>query len=265
MQDSGRAPVKFDRPPVLEVACGVAFVLPRQIKTAHIGLYWSRVAAEFPRCEDAPPIAMVVEGQSVPDTTEYSVQFEQVVLPPMRRAWLLNQAGTHLIQLQDDRFLFNWKRTSPDLEYPSYRSVVAGFWTEWKKYKAFLAEQGLGEPTPTQLEMTYFNMLGGAEELRDFVQPRTPGRFLPQPEAVNYKTLYTMPQGGGRLHVSAASARHVLSGEKGIRLDITARGLPKNVADDGCASWFDLAHEWITHGFADFTTDEAHKNWGRTA
>ena len=32
-----------------------------------------------------------------------------------------------------------------------------------------------------------------------------------------------------------------------------------------CDSWFDLAHEWITQGFADVTSPTMHTDWGRTA
>ena len=99
MQKDGRVPVQFDQPPVIEVACGVAFTLPKPLKTAHIGRYWSRIVGEFPRCDDAAPIAMIVEGQGTPDTTDFNVQVEHVALPPMRRAWLINAEGTHLLQL----------------------------------------------------------------------------------------------------------------------------------------------------------------------
>lgn len=266
MQTEGLKPVEFDSPPVLEVSCGIAFTLPKPLKTAHIGLFWSKVSRDFPRCEDAPPIAMIVEGPGSPDSTEINFTFEHVGLPPMRRSWLLNAEGTHLLQLQDDRFLFNWKRTDPADAYPSYKQVVAGFRAQWAGYKAFLAEQGLGEPVPTQLEMTYFNMLSDAQDLfRDHIRDVSSDRFLPKPDAVNWKTLFTLPNSCGRLHVSAASARHVSTGEKGIRLDLMARGLPPDTSTVGCDAWFDLAHDWITQGFADLTTNEAHKNWGRTA
>src|SRR5947209_6356975 len=93
-----RVPVRFDRPPVIEVACGVAFRLPKPLKSAHIGLYWSKVAREFPRCDDAPPIPMIVEvgSDSMP-----AIQIETSSLPPLRRAWLIDAQGTHLLQLQD--------------------------------------------------------------------------------------------------------------------------------------------------------------------
>jgi uncharacterized protein (TIGR04255 family) len=265
MANSVRAPVKFDRPPVLEVACGIAFALPKPLKTAHIGLYWSRVADQFPRCEDAQPIAMVVEGPDAPDSTGYDIQFEAVTLPPLRRVWLLNEPGTHLLQIQEDRFLFNWKRTEQEVTYPSYVTVIAGFREQWASFQEFLVAEGVGAAVPRQLEMTYFNMLSGPKVLRDYARDVTPERFLGEPDAVNWRSVFSLPEGCGRLHVNAATARHAVSGSKGIRLEITARGLPRDTSESSCGAWFDLAHEWITRGFADVTTEDAHKEWGRTA
>ena len=266
MQNARRVPVQFDRPPIIEVACGITFALPKPLKSAHIGLYWSRLVGEFPRCEDATPIAMIVEGQGSLDTAEINLQFEQVSLPPMRRAWLINEEGTNLLQLQDDRFLFNWKRTSDNFSYPSYSLIVTSFRLQWARYVEFLASQGLGTPTPLQLEMTYFNFwAGGPAWLRDYQRDDLRARFLDAPEVVNWKVVHSLPGSQGRLHINALSARHAMTNEKGIRLDLTARGLPKDASEANCNEWFDLAHEWITHGFADITTSDAHAAWGRTA
>lgn len=266
MQTDGRVPVKFGQPPVIEVACGVAFTLPKPLKTAHIGKYWARVSSEFPRCEDAIPLSTVVEGEGPVESTELNLQIEQATLPPIRRAWLINAEGTNLLQLQEDRFLFNWKRTDKSSAYPSYRQVVADFRRQWYRYKEFLASEGLGVPATAQLELTYFNYRPGAFDfLRDLQRSEGQERFLNAPEAVTWKVAYNLPDGNGRLHIAAMNARNAVTGEKGVRLDLTARGLPKDHSDEGCEQWFDLAHHWITHSFADITTPEAHQAWERTA
>jgi uncharacterized protein (TIGR04255 family) len=207
---------------------------------------------------------MVVEA---PDGGRGSnIRVELLELPELRRTWLLNAEGTHLIQLQEDRFIFNWKRTEDDAAYPSYQNVIQGFRTQWANYERFLVEQGLGEPTPVQLDLTYFNMLVGLPSyFKDHVRVIAEDRFLPEPEAINWRSQFPLPNGAGRLHVTAISSRHLGSGRTGIRLDLTARGLPKDVSAAGCEAWFTMAHEWITQGFTDLTTPEAHIHWGRTA
>ena len=57
-------PVKFDRPPVVEVACGILFGTTVPLRAAHIGLYWQRIRNEFPRIEEAPPLSPVIETQA---------------------------------------------------------------------------------------------------------------------------------------------------------------------------------------------------------
>lgn len=253
-------PVMYDRPPVLEVSCGIAFRLERPLKSAHIGLYWSKVAEEFPRCDDAAPVQMVVEAPGSGGAVEY----EFLNMPEMRRAWLINQPGTHLLQLQEDRFIFNWKR-SGDSDYPSFAHVGAEFWRHWDQYRAFLVEQKLGEPVPVQCELTYANFIPGeATFLRDMQIDESDERFLPAAEAINFRSQFPLPDGEGRLHVQVSTG-NLLSAGRGHRFDLTARGLPKDVSRLGCERWFSVAHDWITHGFTDLTTKEAHTMWGRTA
>lgn len=262
MSATTRTPVKFEKPPVVEVSCGVTFRLEHSLKSGHVGLYWSRVKDEFPRCEDAAPIAALFETTEGAPTVTYQV----LELPELRRTWLLNSAGTHLLQLQEDRFIFNWKRNNLEARYPSYDSVIANFWKQWHQYRDFLVEQGLGAPVAVQLELTYFNaLIGSPHFLCDHRRQVDAERFLPNSEAINYRDQFLLPDNCGRLHVSAASARQVQTGESVLRLDLTARGLPKEASEQSCRQWFDLAHEWITQGFADLTTSEAHELWGRTA
>lgn len=264
MPQAQRAPVQFTNPPVIEVVCGVSFSLPTPLKTAHVGRYWSQVTDEFPRCDDAQPLAFVVEGPLGFDPD--GIQIEQSILPPLRRSWLISDDGTNLVQIQEDRFLFNWKSGDHGAPYPGYTNVIAAFQKQWTRYRDFLRSD-VSEPSMSQLEMTYWNFLvGGWELLRDHGRDTSDGeRFLPEPELINWRCSFGLPEGAGRLHVVAASARHNPTGRRGVRLELTARGMPKDVSDESCAAWFAVAHEWITQGFADMTTPNAHRDWGRTA
>jgi hypothetical protein len=47
---------------------------------------------------------------------------------PLPRSWFRSADGHGLIQLQRDRFVYNWKRETPeDGPYPSYDVVVVEF------------------------------------------------------------------------------------------------------------------------------------------
>jgi uncharacterized protein (TIGR04255 family) len=265
MQGTVRPPVKFERPPIVEVTCGVIFALPKPLRTAHVGLYWSRIKNEFPRTEDADTLAPTFENPEPGGVTQI-MQWEFVQLAPLRRTWLVNEPGDRLIQIQEDRFHYNWKRAEQKPGYPSYQDVIAGFHSQWSDFSRFLGEEELGEPVVRQLEMTYFNIFPSESDyLVDHQRSGAQTRYLPRPESVNLRSVYFVDVLRGRLHATAQTARDVQTGEKVIRLEITARGLPKEVTSASCREWFDAAHDWITHGFADMTTEQAHSIWGRTS
>jgi uncharacterized protein (TIGR04255 family) len=262
--------VKFDNPPIAEVACGVMFDQLNAFRAAHVGLFWESVRAEFPRIEEAPPISPVIEPAA---NTLPSLEVQFANLPPMRRTWLLNQNGSSLIQIQHDRFLFNWKRVSQTSDYPSYALVIEQFERHLGAFILFLKNSNIGSISYRQFELNYINIIdeknglsekSSSDLLVDHSRNRSRPRFLPEPDTLNWSTSYPLPDDAGRLHVIAQSAMRIEPKEKVLRLELTARGIPKDASV--IRPWFDLAHEWITCGFADCTSKALHDNvWGRTS
>lgn len=273
MPEVGRTPVKFEKPPLIEVACGVTFSLPQALKTAHIGMYWARIKDAFPTIQDAQPLAAVAELTGLAASASGSLNLQLSDMPPLRRAWFISADEGSLIQLQDDRFLFNWRSARGDgpESYPSYQRVIAEFYGKWQDFTAFLDSVGLGGPTITQMELVYVNAisdLGNSNDgidtvLVDHIRARGEERFLPKPEVFKWQTSYQLPNDCGRLHIMAQSALDVRTKMPNLRLDLTARGLPPNMGKDGITVWFDMAHEWITFGFADVTNRSVQTNWWR--
>jgi len=240
--------------------------------TAHIGAFWNLVRSEFPRIQDAGPLANIVEGAG--PVAEIGFQFTN--LPPLRRSWLLSEDGRNLIQLQEDRFLFNWKRSEAQDPYPNYSVVYAQFERHLARFLNFCEEMGVGPITMRQFELVYVNHISNANGLEeagvtgplvDHVRDMSTDRFLPEPEGFNWTTVYQLPESLGRLHIAAQTAVNIPNQEKLVRLDITARGIGKDQSVDGRREWFKVAHEWITHGFADITSPSLHgaNVWGRTS
>ncbi len=268
-----RARVRFKRPPVVEVVCGILFGTPRPLRGAHVGLYWQRVCSDFPRIEEAPPLPPVIERQAPgPATLSLGIR----LIPPLRRTWLLSADGRNLIQVQEDRFIFNWKKAAAGDDYPSYEHVIEGFNRHLAGFLEFLDTEEIGPPSYLQFELAYVNHIHLGETpdrfavsptriFVDHVRAASVGRFLPEPEAVNWNTAYPLPNGEGRLHTAA---RSVLSpqGTPILELEMTARGLPADASDATRQAWFDQAHVWITQGFADITASDIQRSvWGRIA
>jgi len=271
-REGARSHVEFTKPPVVEVACGVLFFSPQPLLSAHVGAFWDRVRSEFPRVEDAPPLPSVVEQLGV--GTGQALEFSSV--PPLRRSWMLSEDGRNLIQLQQDRFLFNWKRTADGDSYPHYSAVVEQFERHLDSFLTFFREVASAEVSFRQFELVYVNHISKANGLDitgldsllvDHIRDRNAERFLPEPEGLSWSTAYALPDGRGRLHVAAQTAINLPTNEKLVRLDLTARGISLDASAEGRRQWFDMAHEWITRGFADVTSPTLHDEsvWGRTS
>jgi uncharacterized protein (TIGR04255 family) len=249
--------VRFERPPVVEVVCGVQFGALAGLRVAHVGVFWEQIRGEFPAVDEAPPLSAVIETRGLPSSVEFSVG----LIPPLPRTWFLSEDGHRLIQLQRDRFIYNWRRKSPDDgEYPSYDNVIVEFEQLWRTFEKFATENKLGELVARQLELTYVDIIPQDQVPKDdavFVdhaRSRSLGRFLEAPEGFDWQTRYLLPEENGRLHVHASSAREVDSGAPVMRLEMTARGIGDLASAADMRRWFDLAHEWIVRGFIDVTT-----------
>jgi uncharacterized protein (TIGR04255 family) len=264
-----RPPVNFDSPPVQEVACSVLFSLPQPIRSILLGLYWARIKDRFPLTDEAAPVPAMLEPASAKQAPTANLELN--FLPPMRRAWFSNSSQTRLIQLQGDRFIFNWKRVPSDSTYPRFVTVMAEFEREYQFFRDFLNEEQRGLPVPRQYELVYTNFIGPENGLGEvppsemFVDHlRAAGdRFLASPESFNWMTSYLMEGGFGRLHVHAQSALRMPAMESIVRLDLVARGIPPD-PNSSPATWFKVAHEYITQGFADITSATLQtKHWKR--
>lgn len=263
---------EYARPPVIEVVCGVRFAAIEQFKAIHLGLLWERLRNDFPNVEEQPPLAISIEQLEMPSAQIQEFQF--VTQPPLPRVWFLDQQGNGIIQVQRDTFLHNWRKLKPEDRYPRFQNVVASFKTHLELFAAFIEEQGLGTITPIQCELTYVNHIPEGllwsrdkslgELFPDFAWRSIPDRFLPNYEAVNWRTVFRLPDRQGRLHVTKQLAFLQPSGEPIVALELKARGIGGNALIGEIWPWFELAHEWIVRGFTDLTSVKAQSElWGR--
>ena len=261
----------FDRPPVVETVLSVQFHALKELAVPHFGLFWQRIRNTYPNFQVQPPINATMEkfgGQSLPQLT---IAVEEFSSPPVR-CWFITQDGKRVLQIQNDRFIYNWRKTRHDDEYPRYGSIRLAFEAEWNHFCKFLEDEKLGLPEPNQCEVTYINHI---EQLDSAGQPIAlstifpcwagiPSEgFLPDPVTVASTTVYDMPHNRGRLYIEFKPAIRHADGKRIIVLTLTARGAPASPKTTDVLAWFDLGREWIVRGFADFTSDVVHTQWGR--
>ena len=260
---------KFKHPPVTETLLGVQFAPLRSFSLPHFGLYWGQIRSEYPVQDTKPPLGPQLEefGPALPP------QVVKLMLSAAieARCWFIDSSGSQLIQVQRDRFIRNWRKATAQERYPEYEYLRPRFEKDWGRFCSFLADAGIERPEVNQCEVTYINHIPLGEGFSSFgeihrvvtlVAP-PPAGFLPsEPEVVVLNNSYLMPDKKGRLHVTLQPAVRKDDNRVVLQLTLTARGRPEP-GTEGILRWFDIGHEWITRGFADLTTAEMHRLWGR--
>jgi uncharacterized protein (TIGR04255 family) len=260
------------------VALGVYFSPPLSLLTAQFGRLWDRWRDRYPKTEDQPalpPIPLESFPQPFP-----TISFQFIGSLPGPRVWYLSESGNQVIQIQPDRLVLNWRRTTEDEPYPRYENLIPAFREAMSSLIAFLSEEGLALPTIVQAEVTYVNpipieALGDARELTRLItlwSGALSDEFLPTPEEVRLSIRYRIPDPGsgdpvGRLYVEGSPAFHKgVGSEKAsevFMLQIFARGKPLGDGLDGAFAFLDLGHDWVVRGFTSLTTERMHEQWGR--
>src|SRR5689334_15682106 len=98
--------LNYETPPINEVVCGLMFEPLNELLAPHLGLLWEKYKPGFATCKQQPPLALQLEK---PEGTisEAQVVFEE---PPLPRVWFEETGGNGIIQVQRDRFHYNWRR-----------------------------------------------------------------------------------------------------------------------------------------------------------
>jgi len=194
----------------------------------------------------------------------------------MPRCWFLNELGTELIQVQQDRFVHNWRKTGEGDEYPRYEAIRSRFRDELGEFCGFIQTENLGELTPTQCEVTYVNHMvtgrgwdnqGQVDRVFSVWSGKHSDEFLGEPEDVRLAMRHVISDDTdapvGRLHISLQPGYLKAEESPILILTLTARGRPEGQGIDGVCRFIDRGRKWIVSGFASVTTTEMHDVWER--
>jgi uncharacterized protein (TIGR04255 family) len=265
---SSRLP-RFDHPPVIETFLGVQFNPIAGWDIPFFGLFWETIRDRYPRFKVVPPIGTPHEDQEQPMRSNMSIAVSMAPLPA--RLWFFNASETQLIQVQANRFIFNWKRGLVDASYPHYESLRPSFETEWLHFQDFVERSGLGRIDIKKCEISYINHVelgaswGGFGELESLLTvwaAKPAASALPPPEVINLGIRYQLPSGRGRMEVSAEPAIRNEDNKDVMQLTILARGNPESSDLTDVLDWFDFSHSQVKRAFIELTTTQMHSVWG---
>jgi len=273
MTDNSTPLPEFSEPPVTEVALSIQFE-PVELSPAQLGIFALRMKElGYSRIEQHPPLQPIIE-QFGPRSDQARVVFE--FGPPAVRHWFISDDRQRLIQVQQDRFIHNWRKTGSKDRYPRYEGIRETFVERFGEFDHFLAQERLGPVQPNQVEVTYVNHVRS-------VRPQPIGSplanvvgiagasftdgFLPKVEATRAGAQFVIDHNAvpvGRLYVNAHTGVDRDTGDPVVVVNMTARGKPLTPGFEGAMAFMDLGREWVVRGFADATTSDMHALWGRT-
>lgn len=266
----------FENPPLAEVALSVQFEPLTALRTPQIGLLWREFRDRFPLIEEHPPLEPMIERFGVKGSPIGGIRVEMMQKPPLPRCWFLNESGTELVQVQQDRFSHNWRKVGQGDKYPRFKHVRGMFQKELDRFTAFVREEKLGELIPNQCEVAYVNHIGAGQVWKDhgdlarviiLFNAKHDGEFLPGLEKVSLSGSYVITdaegQPQGRLHFSIQPVWDREDDRPMFLMNLVARGQPDGSGLEGVLRFMDIGREWIVRGFAAMTTSEMHKIWGR--
>ncbi len=260
---------EYERPPVSEVVCGVVFAPLTNLLAPHLGILWERYKPGYSDCQEVLPLPMQLEGESDGQAT-----VELLEMPPLPRIWFIEPDGNRLIQIQRERFHHNWRRKSAEDAYPRHEEVLAVFYKRLETFRDFLSGQRLGELHLKQCEMTYVNHItsgDGWDSLAkigdvfpDFAWQNRSGRTSGIPMGIDWKTVFELPDGMGRLRITIRNATRITDNQPILFFELTARGIGDARTFEEMRSWFEMAHTQIVRTFDDLVNREFQKRiWGR--
>ena len=262
----------FERPPVVETVLSVQFERLAAMRAVHFGSLWRKLKPDFQKTEERHALEPVIERFTGSTPHRVRLQFEAVETLPLPRLWLLNDAGDEMVQVQNDRFVKNWRKSEGRQAYPRYdQTVRPAFERDWELFKSFVAEEGLGEIKVNQCEVTYVNHIvsgDGWEEMGEigkiftfWKQPAADG--LPgHTEDFGFQARFQIRDEKnapiGRLHVDVQPALNNADKRPMYVMTLTARGMCGNGVE-----FLDVGRLWVVNSFTNLTTQNMHAVWGR--
>jgi uncharacterized protein (TIGR04255 family) len=268
-------PVSFDAPPVSEVALGVQFAAPVADDAVALADFWPQIRDQFPDLERHEAIDRIDEsfGPAAP-----SQQFQINLGVEPRRYWFVSADKRWLVQVQPDRFVFNWRRQGDDEAYPRYRSLRRRFEELYRTFAASVGEERLAANPPEWCATTYVNNILASSSadpatrlplghiLRFVSSPKS--SVLPPLEDTALQQRHLLPSRvpgeapQGRLYIKANPAFRANDQLPGYVVELKVLARPDAHSRAAIMRCLDQGRDLIVRSFKDITTPAMHKQWG---
>lgn len=245
-------------PPIVELVLGLQFDDCPALTPMRVGAMAGKLFPGFSRWEQRPALEPIQEVYpAIPQGSAPMFRIVQQERP--QRCWLMTPEGERLLQVQEDRFILNWRKTSAGTHYPGYEAMVGELLGHWQRVLDHLPE-GEAQPQPELVEFSYINLFQGGDKpkLGDFLHIKTDLNDLEGWEDEHQSWMKQAavfgPEGAflGRVYLEADN-RWDDQGKPCVRLLSTGRGLAKG----NPRAMFDRFHTQLNEAFDALVRPEA--------
>ena len=261
----------FALPPVDEVVLSVLFESLNNLLAPHLGEIWQEFKkSRFVHIVEQPPVVPALEKFPNPiGDTELRIGN----VPELARILFIHEDDSQILQMQRDRFTFNWRKTELSQEYPGFSAIFERFEEFYNRFGQTIKNLGIGSVKPLQYELTYIDQLmhgDGWHTLDDmgkiytmFVDSQQSDSFWAGVEFMNLRTSFPVADLHSRLHLAISNRVKMPEQRHTLQTDFTVRGFPEN-AEYPMRTWFKSARDQILEKFASmFTEDIQTRIWKR--
>jgi uncharacterized protein (TIGR04255 family) len=260
----------YTHPPVVETAIALQFHPLKGFRNVHLWEFWNEIRNDYPVTQDQEPLAPKMElfGEDV----QHGPLIRRIQIRPYAsRLQALSDDGHAMIQIQNGRFIYNWRRLEGG-DYPRWSKTVAEFHARFRQLQDYVKAHGLGDIVPDQWEVTYVNhLMQGSDwqsqeewpEMLCGIVGTCAAVSVGKLESIDCRVQYVLEQESGRLYVDLKKA--VLASDRKqelLVLTLTTRGgvSAKALPEMG----LEVGHRAIVIAFTEITGKIAQKRWGRT-
>lgn len=250
----------FDNPPINEVVIATYFDPPlAALQSQHIGLFWEQVRDTFPNVE-----------QRVPASIEAEVTLD---LPfPMPRYWFVASDDVHLIQVQKNAFMFNWRQRNKEV-YPGFEALKPQFDKHFSAFEEFLRrEVDIADAAISHAELTYIDVIeegafwGGPGSTHQVIPDLSSPVISPSTPLSNldWQGRYQLSDDTGLFIRARTGFKPNQTDSRVLILEMKAVGSFPGVRRSATDDWFQRAHASIFEVFVDITGDDIQRDyWGK--
>ena len=253
----------FVTPPVVETALSVQFTGLPEWTAVHPGLYYELIRDKYPHVRYEAPIPPIVETFPL---APKAPSFQFTTQPELGRVLFTAADGSSLLQLQQNRLVYNWKQANNSDRYPKFQANSEKFLEELSRFDSFCNAQDLGKAIPTYCEVLYVNHIfpKPGESIESLFNAVFTGVSIEPStldlETISYNRSYEIGKQKGRLYAEVGVVIEAIS-DPFLVFKLTSRMRH----DEGSVSdTLRDAHDWLNKSFLELTREECRQHrWGQ--